>query len=258
MPSHSPLPLQAPTLSQIQQAAELASLAFPQEPPAHRSAPRMRPGMFCKKTQTEGERESFLANNSIFLSLFDDNEKALSNAIQRDPEGVNRPIHGDIKASLNYTPLHLACYQNNERAVRALMAAGGNAALFSGGVTPMGLAVYVGADAAVRVMIEHGADARLELLPEHAMGSGGSTVLHRALERPAYLGRFEVVKSLILSGQYPDPLPRTELGITPLDNATDGDCAAAWLRLYAATLEGLLIKADLSDRPLAQRPSAKL
>lgn len=244
-----------PSLELIRAAATEASLTLGlEEAPgqsarAFRSLPRTA---FLPQKMSKAERERLVENNPVFFSLFSGGLAELEAALAKDPDGARRALLGDEPEKsglqLNYTALHVAAQRDDAQAATRLIRAGAEPTRFIAGVSSVGLSAYVGSHNALKAMLEAGADARLTLKPEHSLGSSGSTLLHRVLEREGR-NRVWVVQTLILSGQYPDPLPLTDAGVSPLDYAEDGhDLAVHWLRSYIAALEGQAINRGLPER----------
>lgn len=255
-----------PSMERIQQAAALANASVGAEGPAAWPAPgarrssRLAPGFFLRG-KSEEEKKSAMAAHPVFFAVFSSNPADLDAALSQDPDGARRPLLGDDPDfrddPTNYTPLHLAAFLNDPIAVKKLIERGAEPTRFIAGVSSVGMAAYSGCHHALKAMLEMGADARLTLKPEHSLGSAGSTLLHRILEREDGKERLAITQTLILSGQYPDPLLKTEAGVSPLDYAAESDdLSVQWLRSYVAALEGLELGETVAAAPEPRGPKA--
>lgn len=258
-PQERPAP---PSMDAIQAAAAMASASLGVgDPPPARQGSRLTPGVFFPRNLSSEERERLRELHPVFFAAFSRDPDMLEAALLKDPGGARRAILGDAPEqrdhNLNYTPLHVAAHLNDPVAAKRLIEAGAEPTRFIAGVSSVGLAAYSGCHHALGAMLEMGADATLVLKPEHSLGNAGSTLLHRILERGDGHERLWVVRTLILSGQYPDPLVQTEAGVSPLDGAVDSDdLSVEWLRSYIAALEGLRLSEAIRGEadPRAQGP----
>ena len=120
----------------------------------------------------------------------------------------NVVVQGDGDDNYGQTPLHCAARNGNLESVRALVAAGADvSARAEEGETPLHVAVVFGSSELAYAR-SHPGDER--------EGKGKSGALPRGFTR--YV---ESVKVLLNAGA--DPSARTELGVTPLHLAVDGD-----------------------------------
>lgn len=275
-PSASPAakPAKAPSIARTRKAVRMADDACPADPDedelsdlqlfkaafTHSRAPRARMGMFVQPGKKEADFKQ--ARPLLHAAVADDIE-ALKDALARYPQSVNQAALSDKPADKglrdNYSPLHMACYNDSAEAVALLMEAGADSSRFLSGVTPVGLAAYSGAIGALKALCACGADAHLTLSAEH--GEEGSTLLHRMMERSGSPRRHEVVRALILSGQYPDPFIKTAAGRSPIDR-DDGsepqDRTERWLLSYAASLEALALSQSVKKSKPAPSKSPSL
>lgn len=139
------------------------------------------------------------------------------------------------------TPLQICALLDLWREAGVLMAFGANPNLFNAEVTAIGMAAYSGSARTLCQMIAFGANATLYLLPEHAPGAPeahGSTLLHRVAGRQIHRNHGAVSRILADCERcYPDPLPSTLNGRTPLDWAAEAQCEEARSQIAQSAAE---------------------
>lgn len=143
---------------------------------------------------------------------------------------------------------------------------GGWAPNFYGGlVTPIGQAIYTGDVKGVALMRDFGADLVMALGEEHGSAQRpirprdlGSTALHRLMEKPDPGTKAQIVQILVEA--YPDPLPRTHQGETPLDWAVDQVGVTEIRREVARRERAVMVDwANTAlDRPHDPKPRSRL
>lgn len=125
-------------------------------------------------------------------------------------------------SSIARSPLQWCATFDWHEEARLLLAAGAKPELFKAGVSAVGLAAYSGSALCLAEMMAFGANIRLELLPEHGVGSHtmiGSTLLHRLAAR-AKTSTPAIALMLAQSRKwYPDLHCKTADGRTILDFA---------------------------------------
>lgn len=125
-----------------------------------------------------------------------------------------------------YSLLNIAVMRKSSSLTEWLLLGGWDPNFYSGLVTPVGQAMYSGDLKGLTLMRDFGADLVMELRAEHGSKERpirqrdvGSTALHRVMEKPDRGNKAEIVQLLVEA--YPNPLPKTALGETPLDWAVD-------------------------------------
>lgn len=131
-----------------------------------------------------------------------------------EADGLPAP---DASSPDGFTPLHLAVFAHNARAVRALIEAGADLNAISSAtfaqVTPLGTAAAFGVNDAARILLDAGADP-------NATADHGSTPLHAA----ATNGNRPLVELLLTHGARRDA--RNAKGRTPADLAANDETRA--------------------------------
>lgn len=125
-----------------------------------------------------------------------------------------------------YNLLNIAVTRKASTLTEWLLLGGWDPNFYGGLVTPVGQAMYTGDLKGLTLMRDFGADLVMELRAEHGSKERpimardlGSTALHRVMEKPDRGHKAEIVQLLVEA--YPDPLPKTAQGDTPLDRAID-------------------------------------
>jgi hypothetical protein len=212
------------------------------------------PSMALFKAVMEGPKALELACQAAEDSLID-----MPLPLATAAAGV-KPELGNIRlsSSLKFNALQFCAHLDMWREARVLLAHGANPNCFNAEVTPIGLAAYAGSARVLCEMISFGANATLYLPPEHAPhapSAHGSTLLHRVANRP--IGDNKMAVLLILAhcaASYPDPLPLTLDGKTPLDWADDDEARSALLSAVSDREANALRSAT----PTRRAPSAKI
>lgn len=205
------------------------------------------PSMAIFKALTQGPKAVEAACSSNPASTVDmPLNKAASLLWESEPVGIGRSM------VLQFTALQLCAHADLWREARVLMSHGANPNLFNAAVTAVGLAAYTGSARTLCEMVSFGANATLYLPPEHAPhtpSAHGSTLLHRISNRPIGDNKKAVVLILAhCAASYPDPLPQTIEGKTPLDWADDDETREALLSVVADREASVLLSATPRSR----------
>lgn len=188
----------------------------------------------CTVAQSAGmSSEEYAATHPVTYHTVAGNHRLLAKACAENPAAVNEifqpaPYDGSDGYDLpsfkrfnrEYSPLHFAVMFDDLKSVEILIAAGANPSLFSGGVTPTGIAAYASKVDILNFLAKKGADILLLLTAEQEPAHAGSTLLHRVMGREIPK-KARIVR--ILAEHYDDPLILTAAGLSPLDCANPGD-----------------------------------